>query len=269
MESLKNLPLISDVSPQLPASVASWYLNTFASGTGPDNTFLLQDFFGSAAGIPGNAAIADAIEFITTNLANGNLTTVDDLYADMKNVVDDVYGTPPSITIPSGPAAGTYTTYDAALSALIVEVDAAIGVLLQTPGIADTSNTSWALMARSYSVEGTNMTKASIDYTNLSTTAQMAVTSFMTNIANFGLDTQEGMSAQVLECLADLSNQYGQALVGAMREGRNNARMDAANIGYDNGVPDQPTTEPPQATLIPSQYTVSEARAVVTANLTS
>jgi hypothetical protein len=64
-----------------------------------------------------------------------------------------------------------------------------------------------------------------------------------------------------LEALADTSVQAGQAIIGAMREGRNDAALDSASIGHDNGVPDQPTTVPPQATLLNSQYTVAEARA--------
>jgi hypothetical protein len=71
------------------------------------------------------------------------------------------------------------------------------------------------------------------------------------------------MAAQFLESIANTANQYGQAMVGALREGRNTAGLNAINSRTVNGVPQQPTTVPPQATLGDDEYTPAQARDAV------
>ena len=48
----------------------------------------------------------------------------------MVSLVTSVFGVPPTITIPSGPAAGVYATYDDALAALVTEANAAVGAAM-------------------------------------------------------------------------------------------------------------------------------------------
>lgn len=263
MESLKGLDLIANTTVPLPASAQSYLLNTFATGSGPDGTFLITDFIGSATGITANPALSQASTFITNNLA-GDLAVLDTLYGQMVDVVDDNYGTPPTITIPSGPAAGVYTTYDAALDALVVASDAEIGTVITAAGTANVAaiNTSWYAMASQWAKEPTNQAKASIDLITISSSAQLPITAFIGGINAYGQDTEVGMSAQVLESVADTTIQAGQALIGALREGRNNQDMDGSGIGHDNASPSTPPSPPPQATLGDSEYTVSEARAL-------
>ena len=74
------------------------------------------------------------------------------------------------------------------------------------------------------------------------------------------------MSAEYLQSIANVSVMSGQALVGAMRESRNNLRLDAANIGHDNLVPDTPPSLP-QADLGDDTYTPAQARTLVQARL--
>ena len=71
------------------------------------------------------------------------------------------------------------------------------------------------------------------------------------------------MAAQFLESIANTANQYGQAMVGALREGRNTAGLDSIGLKSDNNVPQQPASVPPQATLGDSNYTPDQARALV------
>ena len=167
-------------------------------------------------------------------------------------------------TIPAGSAAGVYATYDAALAALITAANAAIGTAITAMGTATTTlNTSWTEMVQHSANEVAFQAAASIDYATLTAGAKLPITAFIPALAGYGQDTQVGMSAQFLESIANTANQYGQAMVGALREGRNTAGLDAVNLKIDNGVPQQPASVPPQATLSDSEYTPAQARALV------
>ena len=262
--TLKGLDLVANTTTPVPAAVATYYDTNLALGSGPNGTFLTTDFFGSAAGIPYNTDLATVTSTISAQLTAGTLTTLNTIYSRMKSVVTSAYGTPPTITIPAGPAAGVYATYDAAIAALITAADAAIGTAITAMGTATTTlNTAWTEMCQHSANESTFQGLASINYSNLTAGAQLPITAFIPALAGYGQDTQEGMAAQFLESIANTANQYGQAMVGALREGRNTAGLNAINLKSDNDVPQQPASVPPQATLSGSEYTPAEARALV------
>ena len=262
--TLKGLDLIANITTPVPSAVTSYYTNALALGSGPNGTFLTTDFFGSAAGIPYNDYLTTVTSTISAQLTAGTLTTLNDIYSRMVSVVTSAYGTPPTITIPAGSAAGVYATYDAALAALITAANAAIGTAITAMGTATTTlNTSWTEMVQHSANEVAFQAAASIDYATLTAGAKLPITAFIPALAGYGQDTQVGMSAQFLESIANTANQYGQAMVGALREGRNTAGLDAVNLKIDNGVPQQPASVPPQATLSDSEYTPAQARALV------
>ena len=264
MGTLKGLPLAANTTTPIPAEVAAYYLNALAKGSGPNGTYLTTDFFGSAAGIPYNTDLTTVTSTITAQLAAGTLTTLNTIYSQMVSVVTSAYGVPPSIIIPSGPAAGTYSTYDAAIAALITAADAVIGTAITAMGTATaTLNTVWTEMVQHSANESIFQTQASIDYATLTAGAQLPITAFIPALGGYGQETQTGMAAQFLESIANTANQYGQAMVGALREGRNTAGLNAAGLVPDNNVPSQPNAVPPQATLSNSEYTVAQARALV------
>jgi len=262
--TLKGLDLVANTTTPVPAAVATYYATNIALGSGPSGTFLTTDFFGSAAGIPYNTDLATVTSTISAQLTAGTLTTLNDIYSRMKNVVSGTYGAPPTITIPAGSAAGVYATYDAALAALITAANAAVGAAITAMGTATTTlNTAWTEMVKHSANESTFQTKASIDYTTLTAGAQLPITAFIPALAGYGQQTQTGMAAQFLESIANTANQYGQAMVGALREGRNTAGLNAVGVKADNAVPQQPASVPSQATLSDSEYTPAQARALV------
>lgn len=263
--TLKGLDLINGPSTTpVPAAVPTYYLTQLAKGSGPNGTFLTTDFFGSAAGIPYNDYLTTVTNTISAQITAGTLTTLNDIYSRMRNVVTSTYGVPPTITIPAGSAAGIYATYDAAIAALITAADAAVGTAISAMGTATvTLNTAWTAMTVHSANEATFQSLASIDYTTLTAGAQLPITAFIPSLAGYGQETQEGMAAQFLESIANTANQYGQAMVGALREGRNTAGVNAVNLKIDNAVPSLPNAVPPQATLSNSEYTPAEARALV------
>jgi hypothetical protein len=262
--TMKGLDLIAGTTTPVPADVATYYDTNLALGSGPSGTFLTTDFFGSAAGIPYNDYLTSVTSTISAQLTAGTLTTLNNIYSYMKTLVStNTYGVPPTITLPAPYNTPTYATYDAALARLITEADAAIGTAISAMGTATTTlNTAWTAMANHSANEVTFQTKASINYATLTAGAQLPITAFIPALAGYGKETQEGMAAQFLESIANTANQYGQAMVGALREGRNTAGLNAVGLKADNDVPQQPTSVPPQATLSGSEYTPAEARAL-------
>jgi hypothetical protein len=157
-----------------------------------------------------------------------------------------------------------YATYDAALAALVTAANTAVGTAITAMGTATTTlNTAWTEMVQHSANETAFQTKASIDYATLTAGAQLPITAFIPALAGYGQETQTGMAAEFLEAIANTANQYGQAMVGALREGRNTAGINTIGVDADNAVPQQPASVPPQATLSSSEYTPAEARALV------
>jgi hypothetical protein len=266
LSTLKGLDLINGPSSTpVPVAVPTFYLDYLAKGSGPNGTFVTTDFFGSAAGIPYNNYFTTVNTTITTLVSAGTLSSLTSIYSQMVSLLTGVYGIPPTITIPSGPAAGVYLTYNAALAALITAADAAVGTAISTMGANTTAtlNTAWTAMTTHSANEDTFQALASIDYATLTAGAQLPITAFIPSLAGYGQETQTGMAAQFLESIANTANQYGQAMVGALREGRNTAGINAVNLKIDNAVPSLPNAVPPQATLSDSTYTPAQARAQV------
>ena len=263
--TLKGLDLVANTTTPVPAAVAAYYQNTLAKGSGPNGTYLTTDFFGSAAGIPYNNYLASVTSTISAQLAAGTLTTLDTVYSYMVNLITDVYGLPGAIALPAPYNTGNpYASYDAALAVLITAADAAIGTAITAMGTATaTLNTAWTEMTTHSANEATFQTQASINYATLTAGAQLPFTAFIPALAGYGQETQTGMAAQFLESIANTANQSGQAMVGALREGRNTAGINAVGLKADNDVPQLPNAVPPQATLSGSEYTPAEARALV------
>ena len=263
--TLKGLDLVANTTTPVPAAVAAYYQNTLAKGSGPNGTYLTTDFFGSAAGIPYNNYLASVTSTISAQLAAGTLTTLDTVYSYMVNLIIDVYGLPGAIALPAPYNTGNpYASYDAALAVLITAADAAIGTAITAMGTATaTLNTAWTEMTTHSANEATFQTQASINYATLTAGAQLPITAFIPALAGYGQETQTGMAAQFLESIANTANQSGQAMVGALREGRNTAGINAVGLKADNDVPQLPNAVPPQATLSGSEYTPAEARALV------
>jgi hypothetical protein len=264
LATLKGLDLINGTTTPVPVAVATYYSNNLAKGSGPNGTYLTTDFFGSAAGIPYNDYLTTVTSTISAQLTAGTLTTLNTIYSRMVSVVTSAYGTPPTITIPAGPAAGVYATYDLALAALITAADAAIGTAITTMGTATTTlNTAWTAMTTHSANEAMFQTQASINYATLTAGAQLPITAFIPALAGYGQDRQEGMAFDFLTSIANTANQYGQAMVGALIEAGNNAGANAVGIKVDNDIPQSPNAVPPTVSIDQYEYTPAEARDLI------
>lgn len=179
-------------------------------------------------------------------------------------------GFPPvlTITIPAGPAAGTYGSYDSALNALIDAATAALATAASDMGSdLDDLNAAWYDMTRrTFEYEPENQTRAEINFATIPASSQLSCTAFITTIDGYGQQAEEGQAAFVLQSMAQ-NNQPGQAMQGAMIEGRNEEALDDVPLLRWNEVPSQPETPPPQAPLPDQSLTVAEARDQVIAQL--
>ncbi len=263
LQTLKNLPLVADAKQPISDSVKNFYLNTFAGGTGPDGTFVMTDFLGTASGA--NDQFSTVTTILNKRTADGTLADLAEIYTVMKNVIQGVYGDPVTgpVTIPGGlPAAGVYADGDLAVQALLPLATTEIGNVIVVMGSDTTTlNNAFTGMAQKAVNEKNNQAKAKLDYSTLTPSDTMSALNLALALPSAGGDTAEGGAAALLEGVTDMASATGQALIGAMREGRNQKQLDEARINRYDVVPDTPTSEPPQATLLDSNYTVAEARA--------
>lgn len=269
IRGLVDLPLVQTSSP-LPESTISFYENNIAQGSGPNGTWLMTDFFGTTAGSPH----ADNLEQINDILAEytSTLSTLQTCYDRMRTLLTGGYtsGIPPTITItiPSGPGAGTYASYDSALNALIDAANGAVNAAAAAMSAdLDTLNSLWYQMVfRTMVYEPANQTRAEIDFATIPAASELSCSAFITTIDGYGQQTEEGQAAFVLQSLAQ-NNLPGQALQGAMIEGRNEQALDALPLTRWNQVPSEPETPPPQAQLPDASLTVQQARDLVNTRL--
>ena len=103
--------------------------------------------------------------------------------------------------------------------------------------------------------QNTNLALAGINFANI--VADLKPWSLVYNLASTGLETVEGGPAYVLESIANVATQGGQAIVSTMRQARNQARLNTIGIQTDVIVSDQ--YPEPRADLGTTQYTVAQA----------
>lgn len=231
--------------------------------SGSCGAYIITDFFGTAAGIPMDRSVTQANDLFASAVSAGqsDMLALLECYNEMRAVVD---GTPPfTISIAGVPLPGNpYADYDSALAALIIRADQAVGGVVSSIPTAVQSAQGWTGMAQHFANEAIFQTKAGVEWADIPGDLELPVTGFITALPGYGDDTSEGGTAQFLESIANVEIQAGQALIAAMREGRNNATLDAENVKHDNIIPDTASSEPPQANLGDAEYTVDEARAL-------
>jgi hypothetical protein len=280
IETLKNLPLMEAQTQPLSDAVKDFYLDSFAGGSGPDGTYLITDFFGTAAGVPGTQSLTTVVGILNARIADGTLANLAQIYLVMKNVVSGVYGDPVTgpVVIPGGlPGAGTYNgvapdpgpppvpgvaAAEQAFQVLVPLAQSAIVTAATVMGTDTTAlNTAFTSMATHATQESENQTKAAINFADLTASDKTSVMALITSFTGLGTDVAVGQAAQFFEKIVDISSSAGQAIVGAMREGRNQVQLADVGInGYDI-VPDEPETPAPAAPLLAGSYTAAEVSA--------
>ena len=170
-------------------------------------------------------------------------------------------------TIPGGlPGAGTYgpantanasiqTAFTSGLNPAMISL---VGAIATANPVQTASTTQeFGNICIQINLENTNLALAGVDFANL--VVNQTPWGLVYNLNSDGLDTTEGGSAFVLESLANSQTQGGQAIVGTMRESRNQARLNNAGLGTDITVSNEAVI--PQADLPRGTYTAAEASA--------
>ena len=265
MQTTRDLDLISSLTTAVPPSVAEFYANTYATGTGPNGTLVITDLLGAAVGVPFTSDITNVTTTINSMTSDGILDTLTITYVRMQNTVDGVYDDfDGNVTIPPGPGAGIYGNADAALNALITAAAGEVaGIENAYPVQSSVLNSNFISMAANLNAENINLSLASIDIANLDPTSRGPIMSLVQNLPDYGVNTEQNGPAQFLESVANLNTQGGQAIVACLREGKNVSALDAAGAGQDTVIPSTPNSVPPRANLIPSTYTETEAANLV------
>jgi hypothetical protein len=218
---MANLPLIQAQTTPVDSSVTDYVTNTMATGTGPNGTITTYDVLGLALDSNDFAAqLNTATTAINALQAAGSLNVLNAAYVSVISGVNDA-GALVSIAI----------------------ANAAITTLSASPYVT-TLNTAREYMANPMNLSAKYTDQAGIDYFLLQPGDKNSVYSLVQNLPNYGLLTASGDAAEFLENIADTTTLGGQAIVGVMREGRNNARLSTAGLYNTNQIPSNPEIAP-------------------------
>ena len=221
LSTMAGLPLIQAQTTPVDTSVTNYFANSVATGTGPNGTITTYDVLGLALDADDFASrltgVADTIDGLGTGLDD-----LSQIYINMLSAAND-----------------------AAMITLIANANAEIASIGSVhPAEVATMNTAWVYMANLMNLSARYTTEAGIDYFNLQTGDKNSVYGFVQNLPRYGLLTANGDAAEFLINLADTAILGGQAIVGAQREGRNQARLEANGIYNANQVPSNAEVEP-------------------------
>jgi len=221
LSTMADLPLIQAQTTPVDSSVTNYVTTTMATGTGPNGTITTYDVLGLALDSDDFAAqLNTATAAINTLQGAGSLATLNTAYVNILSAVND---------------AGVITQ--------IGNANAAIAALSANPNVT-ILNTAWNYMANLMNLSAKYTDQAGINYFLLQPGDKNSVYAFVQNLPYYGLLTAAGDAAEFLENIADTTTLGGQAIVGAMREGRNNARLSAASMYNTNQIPSNPEVAP-------------------------
>ena len=284
-ESNSNLDLINALETPLPASVANFWANTFATGTGAGNTITIDDAIGIAAGATVNdqmpivtqgiESLANTAQLISLTANVGNAMSGNNgIYTQMQYCLANAYGSGPT-TIPSTLywSGGVFSDFDDAFAnGLIPAANAAISSISSANSdLAGNINLAWDAMAQQIQINQDNLIAAGIDIGNIviGDWANSNVANDQQSVAlgvgvrwhGIGLDVSEGGSAQFFAAVANTNSVSGQAVTASLREGRNIKLFRSIGLGIDTQLSDVNANTAIANNLSQAQYTAAQARA--------
>ena len=200
-------------------TMSSYAYNTFAKGSGTNNTYTMCDFFGSMTDLHYDwATLQSQIQELQT-------PTLSAIYANIYSLVS---------------GAGPYTT----LQTLINNANAEIASIMSSNSAKAT------LLNNTYNIFGTNLTKEknarTLALTDLSylTSSDADTLTFVENIDTYASDTELCGACPVLTSITDVTLMGGNSLIASMREARNAKRLGYTGGTLDNIVDTNPLVLP-------------------------
>jgi len=261
MQSTNNLSLIANLATPVPASVATFLANIGGTNGQP---VTVCDVMGLAAGYKATDNFANTV----STLANTNVVYLTTIYQTMNAVVNGTYGDTSlgPVIIPGGtPGAGTYTaTTDGMGNVLAPAADAAItgtggdtpptgpglipvaqievaNIISNSSAQVSALNSYFTSMGSQVSQEQYLQIQAGIDFGNLVAIGNPTVLGLVNSLPGYGQKVEPGGLGVFWEGVADVQTFTGQAVVGTLREGRNQAALNSAGINTNAQIPSTPT----------------------------
>ena len=269
IETNNGLDEITSLTSALPADTTTFYTSTMSGGTAVDGTYYVTDGVGSVTGIPHVANFETINTIITDFENNGDLQELNNIFDVINDLItltgsvqltnNDPFNEEELIIENGYPAGGTvppgiiYNNKTAEMIQLQIEADAAVATLeTNYPTEVANANTAYQDSIDHVVLEQQTLLEADVDFATTRSTRD-TILSFAANLHSFGTRTDKGDMAEILEAVVDTSTRGGQAIIGAMREGRNLKKLADAGIATDNKIDDTPSVTLP-GNIAPSSY---------------
>jgi hypothetical protein len=218
LSTMSGLPLIQAQTTALDSSVASYFSSNIATGSGPDGTITTCDVIGTAIN---HANIAAQLTIATSAMANivaldaGNIANINSAYLAIAGAANATVVVA-NITRANGNITNIYNNANTQVVSNVTAL-----------------NTAWSAIANVLSTEKTYQTDAGVDYTNLQAGERVSTMGLVQQLPVYGTQTSSCGPAYFLAQVANTSILGGQAIVGAMREGKNNQCLGEARLNVD------------------------------------
>jgi hypothetical protein len=210
ISTMADLPLIEALTAAVPASVATAFNAEAATGTGPNGTVTVCDVIGTATDHWDFATrLTSATAAVNTLQTAGSLTTLNNAYIAIVSAAND-----------------------AAVLTQINNANAAIAALSANPQVP-ILNTAWNYIANYLNQEKGFQNQAALNYFELVPDEKVSVYALSQSLGQFGTQCQACGPNQFLQNVVDQTTLTGQAVVGALREGQNQAQLAAAGLQVD------------------------------------
>jgi hypothetical protein len=210
ISTMADLPLIEALTSAVPADVAAAFNAEAATGTGPNGTVTVCDVIGTATDHWDFASrLTSATAAVNTLQTAGSLTTLNNAYIAIVSAAND-----------------------AAVLTQINNANAAIAALSADPQVP-ILNTAWNYIANYLNQEKGFQNQAALNYFELVPDEKVSVYALAQSLGQFGTQCQACGPNQFLQDVVDQTTLTGQAVVGALREGQNQAQLAAAGLQVD------------------------------------
>jgi hypothetical protein len=220
METIQGLDLINGTNVPTDVSEAQAAYELVALGTGPYKTFTYSDFYGCMSGLPYNWP---QLQTAITDLQTPALVTI------YENLYNATQGSNPGL--------------DAAIQAQIeLANDEIASIRTLRPGASvdlnDLYNTFAVQLGNEQRARNTGLSPLPDPRDPYINKFPITIYSFVDSLPLYGKQTQPHMAAQTLEAISDLTFVAGQSIIGAMRQARNQDRLDYVGVSLDDNIPD-------------------------------
>lgn len=224
METTQGLDLVNGTNVPTDVTEAQSAYELVALGTGPYKTFTYSDFFGCMSGLPYNWA---QLQTLISDLQTSNLVTI---YQTLYN------------TIVAGPG-GDIPGYNIAVQAQIDLANTEIALIRTVrPGASTDLNTLYeqfgTQLGNEQLVRNTGLSPLPSPRDAFVNKYPIPIYSFVDMLPLYGKQTQPNMASQTLEAISDLTFVAGQSVIAAMRQSRNQDRLNYVGVSLDNNIPD-------------------------------